>query len=65
METLLDPIDATILALRFTGMSLDGVADLTESDRKLVRLREARAMARLRNAGHSDRAIREHFEVKR
>lgn len=62
MNNLIDPIDSAILSLRFSGMSLDGVADVTESDRKLVRIREARAMATLRGAGFSDREIREHFD---
>lgn len=62
MEQHIDPIDAAILSLRFGGNSLDTVADLTESDRKLVRIREAAAMARLRNAGFSDVEIRENFE---
>lgn len=61
-QHLTDRIDSLILKLRFTGHSLDAVADMTESDRKLVRIREAAAMMRLRNAGFSDREIREHFE---
>lgn len=63
-QHLTDRIDAAILSLRFTGHSLEAVADLTESDRKLVRIREAAAMMRLRNAGFTDREIREHFSGK-
>lgn len=65
MNELLDRIDAEILALRFNGMSLDDVADLTETDRKVVRIREAKAMATLRRAGHTDQEIRAHFEPER
>lgn len=65
MNHHIDPIDSAVLMLRFSGMSLDDVADVTETDRKLVRVREAKAMATLRNAGHTDREIRAHFEPER
>lgn len=61
MEHHIDPIDSAILRLRFSGRSLDSTAEVMESDPRLVRLREAKAMNALRTAGFSDGEIRDHF----
>lgn len=57
----LDPVDDLILRLRFQPMSLDQVAELTETTYRQVRRREARAMRQLRALGETNQTILDHY----